>query len=297
MRVEDAYIDDELTTEEQATYDEEYAEELAQSEEATGDVPPFVSATFSAPYALGQPFVTMLLNQDGNDARRRGVRRAAVHRGAPLRPGQLPGRRGLGVRRAGLRGRRRAVRRGALRRDRAGTCSSPSASTPRWRFDAALGWDGDCVRGGRARRGDVRAPRRSGATPKPTRTRWPTRWPSGSTPCLVGRPRSIEVDGHPVLEACDPGEDLDLELTGRSETSLFLPNLWGYLVADAASAVRTRRGAVLRPDRGRRARLRGHHRPGGRGVRRGRLPGHPRRRRTRPAARHRQGLRSSPDRG
>ena len=46
-----------------------------------------------------------------------------------------------------------------------------------------------------------------------------------------------EVDGHPVLDACDPGEDLDLELTGRSETSLFLPNLWGYLVADAASAV------------------------------------------------------------
>ena len=47
----------------------------------------------------------------------------------------------------------------------------------------------------------------------------------------------LEVDGHPVLESCDPGEDLDLELTGRSESSLFLPNLWGYLVADAAGAV------------------------------------------------------------
>ena len=81
-----------------------------------------------------------------------------------------------------------------------------------------------------------------------------------------------EVDGHPGLDACDPGEDLDLELTGRSETSLFLPNLWGYLVADAAS--------VLGPDESRcyartvvdELDLRGDHRPRGRGVRRGGLP-------------------------
>ena len=30
---------------------------------------------------------------------------------------------------------------------------------------------------------------------------------------------------------------MDLELTGRSETSLYLPNLWGYLEADAASVL------------------------------------------------------------
>ena len=48
---------------------------------------------------------------------------------------------------------------------------------------------------------------------------------------------ALTVDGHPVLEACDPGAELDLELTGRSESSLYLPNLWGYLVADASSAV------------------------------------------------------------
>ena len=29
--------------------------------------PPFIEASFGAPYALGQPFVTMLLNRDGND--------------------------------------------------------------------------------------------------------------------------------------------------------------------------------------------------------------------------------------
>jgi hypothetical protein len=50
-----------------------------------------------------------------------------------------------------------------------------------------------------------------------------------------GRAELDEVDDHPVLVACDPGEDLDLELTGRSETSLYLPSLWGYLVADAAT--------------------------------------------------------------
>ena len=52
-----------------------------------------------------------------------------------------------------------------------------------------------------------------------------------------GQAEAIEVDGHPGIETCDPGEGTDLELTGRSETSLFLPNLWGYLVADAASAL------------------------------------------------------------
>jgi hypothetical protein len=54
---------------------------------------------------------------------------------------------------------------------------------------------------------------------------------------------AVEVDGHPGVRACDPGTDVDLELTGRSESSLYLPNLWGYLVADAAS--------VLDPDESR----------------------------------------------
>ena len=52
-----------------------------------------------------------------------------------------------------------------------------------------------------------------------------------------GKAEAIEVDGHPGLKACDPGTDVDLELTGRSESSLYLPNLWGYLVADATKAL------------------------------------------------------------
>jgi hypothetical protein len=43
--------------------------------------------------------------------------------------------------------------------------------------------------------------------------------------------------GHPGFRACDPGESADIELTGRSATSLYLPNLWGYLVADASAVL------------------------------------------------------------
>ncbi|MEO7571420.1 MAG: hypothetical protein ABIX10_03195, partial [Acidimicrobiales bacterium] len=67
VRIEEAYTADKLTETERTAYDEEFAGELADSQLATADVPPFLSATFSAPYALGQPFVTMLLGQDGND--------------------------------------------------------------------------------------------------------------------------------------------------------------------------------------------------------------------------------------
>ena len=52
-----------------------------------------------------------------------------------------------------------------------------------------------------------------------------------------GGAQVIDVDGHPGLDACDPGEDVDLALTDRDEHALFLPSLWGYLVADAAQQV------------------------------------------------------------
>jgi hypothetical protein len=49
-----------------------------------------------------------------------------------------------------------------------------------------------------------------------------------------GRAEVLDIDGRPGFVACDPGEDVDMELTGRAESALFLPSLWGYLVADAA---------------------------------------------------------------
>ena len=103
-------------------------------------------------------------------------------------------------------------------------------------LDAALGWDGDsfaaverdgatCVRV--AFRGDAPSDEEEMADALQA---WVDAMPGGAA-------EVDEVDGHPVLETCDPGEDLDLELTGRSETSLYLPNLWGYLIADAAGVV------------------------------------------------------------
>ena len=50
-----------------------------------------------------------------------------------------------------------------------------------------------------------------------------------------GRAKVIDVKGHPGLEACDPGPDVDMGLTGRAATALYVPSLWGYLVADAAT--------------------------------------------------------------
>jgi hypothetical protein len=49
-----------------------------------------------------------------------------------------------------------------------------------------------------------------------------------------GHAEAIDVDGHPGLDACDPGTEVDTALSGRDEHALFLPSLWGYLIADAA---------------------------------------------------------------
>jgi hypothetical protein len=50
-----------------------------------------------------------------------------------------------------------------------------------------------------------------------------------------GQARRIDVDGRPGLDACDPGEDVDLQVTGRSLDLLILPNVWGYLEAEAVA--------------------------------------------------------------
>jgi hypothetical protein len=49
-----------------------------------------------------------------------------------------------------------------------------------------------------------------------------------------GKAHRITVEGHPGIDACDPGTDVDMKVTGRSTDVLVLPNVWGYLVAEAA---------------------------------------------------------------
>jgi hypothetical protein len=105
---------------------------------------------------------------------------------------------------------------------------------PKIAFEATLGWNGD----------DFAAFERDGATC--VRTGFIGDEPSDETEMAAAidlwvtsmpgdQAQSRDIDGHPGIEACDPGEGVDMELTGRSEDSLYLPSLWGFLIADAAS--------------------------------------------------------------
>lgn len=236
LRVEEAYTADELTEEERQAYDEEYAGELAESEQATSDVPPFVSATFSAPYALGQPFAVMLVNRDGNDGVDRAFKTPPDTEEHLFDPASFLAEEGSEELELGFEDGTELFDEGPF-----------GATTwylflaeridPKVAFEAALGWNGDafaafeksgltCVRAGFVGDGDDDEAQMSDALDT-----WADSMPGS-------RAKVIDVDGHPGLESCDSGEDEDMELTGRSETSLYLPSLWGYLVADAASALR-----------------------------------------------------------
>ena len=231
LRVENAYIEEELTDAEREEYDEEYAGELADSETATSDVPPFIEALFGAPYALGQPFVTMLFNQDGNDAVDGAFKEPPDTEEHLLDPASFLAEEeaddveldddDLDVIEAGRFGATSWYLVLAERID------------PKQAFDAALGWNGDdyvvyrddgdvCVQAAFA--GDTADDEEE---MEAALDDWVAAMPGDAA-------EVIEVAGHPGIETCDPGESVDLELTGRSETSLYLPNLWGYLVADAA---------------------------------------------------------------
>jgi len=236
LRVEEAYMADVLTEAERQAYDEEYAEELATSEQATADVPPFVSATFGAPYALGQPFTLMLTNRDGNEGVDRAFETPPSTEEHLFDPASFLAEEGAD----------RGVELG-FGDDAELLDEAPFGATswylflaeridPKVAFEAALGWNGDrfaaverdgitCVRVAFAGDTEDDEDEMTAAL-----TAWLEAMPGEEA-------ELVEVGEHPVLEACDPGDSLDLELTGRSETSLYLPSLWGYLVADAASVV------------------------------------------------------------
>jgi len=236
LRVEEAYTADELTEEERQAYDEEFAGELAESELATADVPPFVSATFGAPYALGQPFAVMLVNRDGNEGVDRAFETPPDTEEHLFDPASFLADEGAeDDLELGFDG------------DEELLDDAPFGATswylflaeridPKVAFEAALGWNGDrfaaidrdattCVRAVFVGDSEDDEDQMTAAL-----SDWLDAMPGDGA-------ELDEVDGHPVLETCDPGEDLDLELTGRSETALHLPSLWGYLVADAASAL------------------------------------------------------------
>ena len=220
--------------------------------------PPFVSATLRrAATRSGSPSSQMLAQPGRQRRRRRGVRASRPSTEEHLfDPASYLADGGGRRRRARLRRRCRAARRGTLRRHQLVPLPRRADRSRRWPSTRPLGWNGDASPPSRRTARRACGPASVGDTADDEDEMADALDDVGRRDARRARPRSIEVDGHPGLEACDPGEDVDLELTGRSETSLYLPNLWGYLVADARVGARCRRRPLLRRHGGRRPRLR-----------------------------------------
>ncbi len=235
LRVEEQYVLEELDGDQQAAYDEEYAGDLEESLEATEGVPTFVSASFGVPYALGAPFVQMLVNDRGNDAVDDAFDDPPDSEDDLFDPTSYLADDDEQDVELDLDDDIEVVD--------DGTFGSPAwhlllaeRMDPLVAFEAARGWDGDayamferddrsCVRAVFAGDSDDDEDQMADAL----RT-WADAVPGGEA-------EAIEVDGHPGFEACDPGDDVDMELTDRSEDALSVPAVWGYLVADAATVL------------------------------------------------------------
>jgi hypothetical protein len=233
LRVEQGYEEFELTDEEQAEYEEEYGEQVDESEEATADVPPFITAGFGAPYALGQPFAIMLANQGGNEAVDDAFEEPPTTEESIFDPASFLDDDGQEDLDLGFNDEEELFDEGPF-----GATSwylvLAERIDPEVAFEATLGWNGDafaafeddgtyCVRAGFI--GDTPEDEAEMAA---ALDQWVAAMPGGATEVR-------EIDGHPGLQSCDPGEEVDMELTGRSDASLNLPSLWGFLIADAAS--------------------------------------------------------------
>lgn len=235
LRIETAYATEALDSDERAQYETEHADEVERSQAATADVPAFVTASFAVPYALGQPLAVMLANQGGNaavDAAFEDPPTTEEHLFDPASFLAGEGGHGLELNLDGVE----------LLDD--GPFGAPSwylllaeRIDPKQAFAAALGWAADqyatferdgrtCVRAAFA--GDTAEDERQMAEALEA---WAAAMPAGAA-------EAIHLDGQPALESCDPGADVeDPNLAGRSTDALYLPSLWAYLVADAATAV------------------------------------------------------------
>lgn len=235
MRIEQAYVDEELTDDERAAYDEQYAEAVETSEAATAGVPAFVSAGFAAPYYLGHPLVIAIVNEGGNAAMDDALQQPPTteeHLFDPLSfladddqvEVDLELDDDLEIRDEGPFG------------------------APSWylvlaehldlhqALEAALGWAGDryatfdrdgtaCIRAAFA--GDERADE---VQMQAALEAWAAT-PGGAAVEVM------ELDGRPGFEACDPGPEVEVPVTDRAIDALLLPSLRAYLAADAVSVV------------------------------------------------------------
>lgn len=235
MRIEQHYTDEELTAEEQQAYDDEYSNQVEESTDALSDVPAFLNATFGVPYAFGQPLVLMIANDGGNPAVDEAFEDPPTTEEHLFDPASFLAGEGSDEVDLKLGDDVEVLEEGQL--------GSPAwylvlaeRIDPKVAFEATLGWGGDAFAGfERGKRSCLRAAF-DGDTERDERemasalTEWAAAMPGG-------RVKVTETDGHPTVEACDPGPDVDMAVTNRSEDALYLPTLWGFLVADAASAV------------------------------------------------------------
>jgi hypothetical protein len=231
LRIEDDYVAQKLTQAERDTYDAEYQGQVDSSKQATSGVPPFIEATFATPYALGAPFVTMLFTDGGN------AEVDKAFRDPPSTEEQLFDPASYLLHQKALK---TDLDLHGVKIHEEGPLGSPSwflvlaeRIDPNVAFNAALGWGGDrealfdrngttCTRA--VFRGDTNDDEKEMGAALDL---WLAALPGGKA-------RRITVKGHPGIEACDPGTNVDMKVTGRSTDVLVLPNVWGYLVADAA---------------------------------------------------------------
>jgi hypothetical protein len=238
LRVEDAYISDQLSDDEEAAYDEEYAGELESSEAGTDGVPSFLLAGFGVPYALGQPFATMLYDQGGNRAVDAAFRKPPTTEEHLFDPVSYLAHEKAEPTANGLAKR--------IETTEDGTFGSPSwyllladRIDPKTALSATLGWAGDtyatyerdgrtCVRAvfqGDGARDDEEMRDALGL--------WAADLPAG----LETHVELLDVKGHPAIDACDPGDDVDVLGADRADETLVVPAVHAYLEADAATVL------------------------------------------------------------
>jgi hypothetical protein len=223
-----------LSEEDLAAYDAEHEQAVDASVASSPDVPEILTAGMQAPYLLGQAFIQYLVNADGN----RGVDDAFgdppsteehLFDPASYVLGEEADTPDLGL-------------------DEDEILEEDSFGSPSWflvlaerldpivAFEATLGWAGDryalferddrtCVRAVFVGDEDDDELQMGEAL-----AAWAAAMPGGQA-------AAIEVDGHPALEACDPGEDIDLSGAGRIESALRMAALFGFLEADGAGMV------------------------------------------------------------
>ena len=227
-RIEELYVAEALSDAEQDTYFEEYDAEIERSEQGNAGVPAFIQATFGVPYALGPTFVSMLANAGGNRDVDHAFREPPTTEEHLFDPASY------------LADESEAAVDTGIDADDAEE-TGPFGIT-RWflvlaeRIDpfdalqAAIGWDGDeyaiveedgrvCVRA--VFRGDSEAEE---AQMGEAIDAWVAALPGGEA-------RRLDVEGHPAIDACDPGPEVDLELRDRSDEALVVPYLWGTYIA------------------------------------------------------------------